>query len=77
MSSDTEDLTLMPEVEARAALVGRRVLFSVLAPVGAWAGRGVLRVLRATPKIEGDEEAVELVCGYESYERLDQTKASA
>lgn len=76
MSSDTGDLTLMPEVAARAALAGRRVLFSVLAPVGAWAGRGVLRVLRATPKIDGDEDAVELVCGYESYVRLDQTKAT-
>jgi hypothetical protein len=76
MSIDAGELTLMPEVDARAALAGRRVLFSVLAPVGAWAGRGVLRVLRATTKMHGDEDAVELVCGYESYVRLDDTKAA-
>ena len=75
MSIDAGDLTLMPEVDARAVLTGRRVLFSVLAPVGAWAGRGVLRVLRATPKMDRGEDAVELVCGYESYERLDEMKA--
>lgn len=72
MANDAGDLTLMPEVDARAALAGRRVLFSVLAPVGSWAGRGTLRVLRATPLTRtGEEEAIELVCGYESYERLD------
>jgi hypothetical protein len=61
----TPDLTLMPEVHARAALAGRRVRLSVLAPVGGWVGRGTLRVLRTTEC----EDAIELVCGYESYER--------
>lgn len=68
MSQANGELTMMPEVDARAALDGRAVHFSVLAPVGAWAGRGTLRVLRARTL---DESTVELVCGYESYERLE------
>lgn len=59
------DLTLMPEIHARAALAGRRVRLSVLAPMGGWMGRGTLRVLRTTER----DDAIELVCGYESYER--------
>jgi hypothetical protein len=55
----------MPEVDARRALRGRALVFSVLAPVGAYLGHGTLRVLR-TRVLAG--EAVELVCGYESYE---------
>jgi hypothetical protein len=67
-----EDLVMMPEVDARRALAGERVAFSVLAPVGPYAGRGTLRVLRVQPLISGgrDESVIELVCGYESYERL-------
>jgi hypothetical protein len=65
MSDANGDLTLMPEVHARAALAGRRVRLSVLAPVGDWLGRGTLRVLRTTER----DGAIELVCGYESYER--------
>ncbi|MDE2482496.1 MAG: hypothetical protein KGN02_09935 [bacterium] len=65
MSVDPVELTLVPEVQARAALQGRRVRFVVLAPVGGWLGVGTLRVLRA---IERDD-LVELVCGYESYAR--------
>jgi hypothetical protein len=65
LSETNSDLTLMPEVQARAALAGRRLRLSVLAPVGSWLGVGSLRVLRAT---ERDDE-IDLVCGYESYER--------
>lgn len=65
--NDTPDLTLMPEVQARAALAGGCARLSVLAPVGTWAGVGALRVLRTTECDGG----VELVCGYESYERYD------
>jgi hypothetical protein len=61
-----EDLVLMSEVEARRALSGQSIAFSVLAPVGSYAGRGTLRVLRVRPR----EQLVELVCGYESYEPL-------
>ena len=63
----SDDLVLMPEAQARRRLDGRRVRFSVLFPVGNVAGRGVLRVLRVRQCEDG---AVELVCGYESYERL-------
>jgi hypothetical protein len=68
-----EDLVLMPEVDARRALAGRPIAFSVLAPVGAYAGRGTLRVLRVRPNsfdgAQGDN-GVELICGYEAYDRL-------
>ena len=65
MSGDAGDLTLMTEVQARAALSGRPVHISVLAPVGAWLGVGKLRVLRAAEH----QGIMELVCGYESYDR--------
>ncbi len=77
MSADLslEHLILMPETAARRALAGQPVVFRVLAPVGAYAGRGVLRVLRARPSTTtqstADTTRIELVCGYESYDRLD------
>ncbi|MFN2448662.1 MAG: hypothetical protein ABR508_02545 [Candidatus Baltobacteraceae bacterium] len=61
-----EDLVLMPETDARRALAGARLRLRVLAPFGAFAGRGILRVLR--PAVLGEE--IELICGYESYEPL-------
>lgn len=61
------DFTLMPEVQARAALAGRRVRLSVLAPVGPCLGVGTLRVLRTTE----DHDCIDLICGYESYDRPD------
>lgn len=61
------ELTLMPEIDARAAVAGRCVRLSVLAPVGGWLGVGTLRVLRTTER----EHGLELVCGYESYERFE------
>ncbi len=57
----------MPEVAARAALAGRRLHLSVLAPVGPVLGVGILRVLRATEQ----DDVIDLVCGYESYDRID------
>ena len=63
MQDHAYELTLMPLVQARAALAGRRLHLSVLAPVGAWLGVGTLRVLRATETDDG----IDLVCGYESY----------
>lgn len=57
------DLTLMPEVEARAMLAGRPLRMRVLAPVGPTLGVGTLRVLRATEHDGG----FDLICGYESY----------
>jgi hypothetical protein len=62
-----EDLTLVPEAQARRALDGRRVRLHVLAPYGAWLGCGALRVLRV--KLHDDDSA-DVVAGYESYERM-------
>ena len=59
------DLTLMTEVQARAALSGRPVHISVVAPVGSWLGVGRLRVLRAAEQMG----MMHLMCGYESYEK--------
>lgn len=62
-----EELILVPEVEARRALRGHNLRVQVLAPYGAWAGCGVLRVLRL--KV-ADDRSAELTVGYESYEPL-------
>jgi len=64
-----EDLVLMPEVDARRALSGRALSFRLLAPVSPSLGVGRLRVLRVKPL--DDSDTIELICGYESYERLD------
>lgn len=68
MSAHPGDLTLMTEVQARAALSGRPVHISVLAPVGLWLGVGRLRVLRAAEQAG----TMHLTCGYESYEKRTQ-----
>lgn len=65
MSAKSGDLTLMTEVQARAALSGRPIAISVVAPVGAWLGVGRLRVLRAAEHTG----MMHLMCGYESYEK--------
>lgn len=61
-----DDLVLLPETAARRILGTRPLAFSVLAPLGAFAGSGALRVLR----VRESESRIELVCGYESYVRL-------
>lgn len=66
-----DQLVLMPEVDARRALAGESIAMRVLAPVGSYAGCGVLRVLRAQPV----DDVVQLVCGYEGYDRLDTVEA--
>ncbi len=63
---------LLPEVQARRALRGRRVRLRMLAPYGSWIGCGKLRVLRLTivqalDSGEGGED-LELTVGYESYQ---------
>ncbi len=65
MSAHPGDLTLMTDIDARAALSGRSIRISILAPVGLWLGVGRLRVLRAAEHVG----MVHLVCGYESYEK--------
>jgi len=54
---------LLPEVEARRALRGRRIRLQMVAPIGPWIGCGTLRVLRLTET----EEVAEIAVGYEAY----------
>jgi hypothetical protein len=65
----SEDLTLLPEVQARRKLHKRPVRIAVLAPYGAWIGCGTLRVLRLKVPPQ-DDDVVELTVGYESYQAL-------
>jgi hypothetical protein len=61
----------MPEVQARRHLRGRVGALSVLAPVGSFAGRGELRVLRVSSGgLGAEKDRIDLVCGYEAYEAL-------
>ena len=66
------DLALMECAEARRlltpALAGRMMSFSVLHPVYPAVGCGKLRVLRIR---ETGEHRLEMIAGYESYERID------
>ena len=62
----SEDLVLVPEVQARRILEGRHIRLQVLAPFGTWIGCGALRVLRL--KMNGPDKDVELIAGYESYQ---------
>ena len=67
----SDDLVLVPAVQARRALGSRRVRLKMLVPYGAWIGHGALRVLRVKlqdPDHCGqDEKGVELTVGYEAY----------
>ena len=66
----------MPEVEARRALQagGKPITLIVLRPVFPAAGRGELRVLRVRPflrQAQDEESELEVVAGYDSYERVE------
>jgi len=66
----SDDLILMPEVQARRILADRPIRLHTLAPYGSWIGCGALRVLRLIVlQAQGDagETEVELTVGYESY----------
>ena len=58
--------TLLPEVEARALLGGRRLSLLVLRPPYPAIGLGTLRVLRVSER----GERTEVVAGYDGYQRL-------
>ncbi len=62
----SDDLTLMPEVQARHVLADRAIRLHTLVPYGSWIGCGTLRVLRL--KIDEDGSA-DLTVGYESYRK--------
>lgn len=63
------DIALMRDVEARYALRGRALRYTVLAPLGEWMGRGALRVLRVREDAHAERgDVVDVVLGYDSYE---------
>ncbi|MHB8147557.1 MAG: hypothetical protein ACYDGM_09920 [Vulcanimicrobiaceae bacterium] len=73
MIPDSNDLVLMPEVQVRRLLRGRRLHLSILAPLGAWVGRGALRVLHVRPF---EDDAYDVFAGYESYEPLERVQGA-
>lgn len=73
MSSPTHaQFVLMPEVQARHALesAGGKLRLIVARPVFTALGHGKLRVLRIRPAKE--ESELEVVAGYDSYERIER-----
>jgi hypothetical protein len=66
------DLALLDYVEARR-LLGHIASFCLLRPVYPSLGCGKLRVLRIRPAggAGADERGLEVIAGYESYERID------
>ncbi len=63
------DVTMMRDVEARYALRGRNLRYTVLVPVGTWLGRGALRVLRVSEFLSPQHgEIVDVVLGYDGYD---------
>jgi hypothetical protein len=66
----SEDLVLLPWVEALRALGDRALRFRVLTPPYAAVGVGVLRALRVRALVGEHDGAWELVAGYDGYERI-------
>ena len=66
----SEDLVLLPWVEARRALGDRPLRFRVLSPPYAAVGVGVLRALRVRALVGEHDGAWELVAGYDGYDRI-------
>jgi hypothetical protein len=62
-----ESLTMLPEVVARRRLAGRPLTLVMLQPPFAALGVGTLRVLRVR---ENADAGLEVVAGYDTYERL-------
>jgi hypothetical protein len=69
-SVNTEDLALLPWLEARRALGGRALRFRVLTPPYAALGVGTLRALRVVALSGEHDGAWELLAGYDGYERI-------
>ena len=66
-SSPEPALGLLPAVEARAILFGKRLRFRVLRPPFPAIGTGTLRVLRVSER----DGTTELIAGYDGYERIE------
>lgn len=69
---DHADLSLLEYLDARR-LLGNIAAFCLLRPVYPALGCGKLRVLRIRPSsgAGADERGLEVIAGYESYERID------
>ncbi|MBD5632848.1 MAG: hypothetical protein IAI49_00090 [Candidatus Eremiobacteraeota bacterium] len=65
--SPEPELRMLPEVEARGLLGGRRLSFRLWRPPSAASGLGVLRLLR----VAESDGRTEIVAGYDGYERID------
>jgi len=66
----TDELVLLPWVDARRMLGDRPLRFRVLTPPYAAVGVGVLRALRVRALGGEHDGAWELVAGYDGYERV-------
>jgi hypothetical protein len=66
----SEDLVLLPWLEALRALGDRALRFRVLTPPYAAVGVGALRALRVRALVGEHDGAWELVAGYDGYERI-------
>lgn len=66
----SDDLVLLPWVEALRALGDRSLRFRVLSPPYAAVGVGTLRALRVSALVGEHDGAWELVAGYDGYERI-------
>ncbi len=66
----TDDLTMLPWLQAIHVLGDRSVRFRVLTPPYAAVGVGVLRALRVRALGGEHDGAWELVAGYDGYERI-------
>ncbi len=69
-----EALSMMPEVQARRRLAGHRLVFAILRPPYPALGVGVLRVLRVR---ENADAVLEVIAGYDNYERLGDRRTFA
>jgi hypothetical protein len=69
-----EELTMLPESEARRRLRDRELTYTLIAPPYPALGVGTLRVLRIR-ELAGD--ALEVAVGYEQYQRLEQPRFPA
>jgi hypothetical protein len=66
----TDDLAMLPWLEAVRALGDRALRFRVLTPPYGAVGVGVLRALRVRALDGQHDGAWELVAGYDGYERI-------
>lgn len=67
---ESDDLVMLPWLQARKALGDRELRFRVLRPPYGVIGLGELRALRVTALAGEHDGAWELLAGYDGYEKL-------